>query len=236
MRQIIFLLLISSIASGQSLGRYPFTHARPISSPGYDYTALVHWYPLIANYNDVKGTDHGTNNGTYQADSLINSVVATYFNEAEDDYVALGTGTNHGSSTFSAFGTCRAHSRTGNDGMYVGGAGSAALVINSSGNPALIVVGGNYATSSLVVPLGLESFVGWSYAQDRNKIRFYVNGNTDVVDFSDTFSAVSNGIGGISTSYNWDGLWQNVTIWNDSLTEADFDYYYNSGDFKGYEE
>jgi len=237
MKKLIFILLffLPVLLMAQTVFIMMPPSIDTSTSQGYDYTDLVHWYPLISDYNDAHGSDNGTNHGAAQGDSTINGVGATYFNEAEDDYVAV-TGTNYGTSTFALFVTLKRHSVTGNDGVFVGGSGSACFLIDDSGHPMLFDRDGSYVTSTLIVALNTETFVGWSYAQDRNEVRFYVNGETEVMSYSEEFAANTTGIGGISADYNWDGLQQNIAIWNDSLTEANFDYYYNNGDFKGYEE
>ena len=230
------LFLVVSLPAFSQFGRYPISHGYTVSS-GPDYTDLEHWYALKSNALDFHGSDDGTNNGAYSGDSTLMSDTAFYYYAADDDYVALATGENHGSSDVSVMATVKLHAFGANRCVYCNSISDAlCFLVGSSGHLILLERLGNYCQTSMTLTLNTEHHIAMAYDQDANTVDFWIDGVKEQESFSATFSAVTQYVGGATTIYSWDGLQQNTSIWNSVLTQDDIDYYYNSGDVKDYGE
>jgi len=93
MRQIIILLLISSIASGQSLGRYPFARAHPSGSDPTWTNLVGYWSLLDGSLVDSAGSDNMI------ATNAVNHNDTCFYLDGDGDYLSF-TGTTNTECTW----------------------------------------------------------------------------------------------------------------------------------------
>jgi len=214
MRQIIFLLLISSIASGQSLGRYPFARAHPSGAVGW--TNLVGHWSLIGNdLTDHEGSDD------MSATNAVNSADTAYYFDGNGDYLSF-TGTVNTECTF----MIEVYPlNTGSKDIFgsSGGAGAIELVAYLTTLRLRVIIGGGSGTSmaDLALTANEWNWVSIAVSDAGNTVKYGVDGSYETeTDWTETTIFQTNRVGSFSGANDFYGYIRNVWKFSDIKAES----------------
>lgn len=225
---------------------YGNSEATSTSSASDVYFEPVSAYYLDANANDFVGSNDGTVSGATLTTGVING---SYDFDGSNDYVNLNDDfSDTGDKTYSAW--IYQHSRGSSylksilmniqdagegislclngpsDGLLGGGANNVFGAVNG-GNTILV-------HSTATISLNTWTHIGMVYDSSANTIKLYKNGSLDSTHTSITAPTVSgnNMILGAdprslpSGNYNWDGLIDEVLIYDKALTPTQINQLY----------
>ena len=208
-----------------------------------DSTKLVHYYPLVADPNDDKGTNHGTAGG----DVGYGVTGATF--DGTGDYISLPVGSiPHGSNqpiAISFWVTRLGNSSAGGNGStaFFGmskTAGTDKALVIGSGDAAGLYNGGSYVA---IAHYADDYSTGDEMSAGENHIVYSFDGTTEKVylnnveissanksyDTEDTPTIyIGNWDNQAGTNYWHNGLIRDLAIFNDDLTVEEIGIIYNS--------
>ena len=205
---------------------------------GGNWSALDHAYPMdesIGVMEDVVGTHNGTITespaGSLQGDSTGVASGAYYF-DGTNDYVTI-TGKDHASDDVSMTMWVKPLD-LGSDGNFIGGATGAlfwGFQASTDGMRLGRVTDNLTTTTAITLTEGVWNHIAFAYDQTANEVTFWIDGVSEVETFSTTFTAATTAVGvrAVGVSGYFEGLMDDLFIWDVEITDNTVDSIYNSG-------
>ena len=205
---------------------------------------IAHWALDGGDFTDETGNNNGTNVGTDDAVGKIDGGANSgrEFIRTNDDYITIGSNTidlTDGPITINAWVKADA-----------GGTAGYNMIINSTSSNAWTFVlhndkiafgknGVNEVSGTDTITQGTWAMVPAVYDGSANTVTFYINATADSGGnkaYSSTFtSGLTYRIGSQGNSgYNYDGIMDEVSVWNRLLTSDEITTLHNSGNGLAY--
>jgi len=246
---LIGLLLIGSFNSNAQIGIIPGVIASSMQTDSEPvWVGLDHWWEL----NESSGTIYDSEGGdtavvtgaiydVTASDIISDNNSALFFDSDHPDYAICGTGFNYGDEPFTVTSWIMTTATPpAADGDIVSGTtGAFFFEVNSDGHLSMGNSGteeSDHATTLTELTHGSWHFIGVSW--DGDTARFCVDGELEeILDFISTpFTAATDRIGIRSLAGNFfDGLIDELNVWDHEFTTTEWAYLYNEGYGKAYD-
>jgi hypothetical protein len=235
----ILIVMLPMWAAGQNMGRYP-NAVTPTAESGYTWSGLDHWWSLdeaSGTIIDSAGSDNGTGYDiTYQATGKVNYGID--FESVDDSRINLTSGFNYGANDFAVVAWVKVESYPTYIDIVGGDVGSFTFRINTTGALSIRKHDVSESTkTSITLTTGSWYMIGVSYDQSEDELIFRINENSETESWDYEFEAVTDWIGGSGshgTVASYDGILDNISVWDHVLTNDEWNILYNSGDGRPY--